>query len=194
MKRDAIAIRCSALAGLVCLLASGGARAQSCVNDIDCPDAACGGQVCDYSTGTPTCKAAGSQPKGMDGWCTQDSDCKCASLGAKCTGSLVYCTFTMPSQAPGAANGGHGGGTVGAAGASGTGGSIGAAGATGAAGASAPGTGGAGAAGHAGGGDGGSSGGCSIAGASKPGDALGCTLLASLGLAAAVFRRRRAAR
>jgi len=190
MKRDAIAIRVSVLAGLVCLLASGGARAQGCLNDIDCPDAACGGQVCDYSTGTPTCKAAGTQPKGQDGWCSQDSDCKCASLGAKCDSTLVYCTFTLPSQAPGAANGGHGG-SAGAAGATGTGG---AAGATGAAGASAQGTGGAGTAGHAGGGDGGSSGGCSIAGASRLGDALGCTLLASLGLAAAIFRRRRAAR
>jgi hypothetical protein len=190
VKRHAIAIRCSVLAGLVCLLASGGARAQSCLNDIDCPDTACGGQVCDYTTGTPTCKAAGSQPKGMDGWCSQDSDCKCASLGAKCS-SLVYCTFTLPSQAPGA-NGGHGGGAAGASGA--TGGTAGSAGTSGAAGASAPGTGGAGTAGHAGGGDGGSSGGCSIAGASKLGDALGCTLLASLGLAAAIFRRRRAAR
>ena len=45
----------------------------------------------------------------MDGWCTQDSDCKCASLGAKCDQSLVFCTFTKPSDAPGAGNGGHGG-------------------------------------------------------------------------------------
>jgi len=190
MKRQTIAIRCSVLAGLVCLLVSGSARAQSCLNDIDCPDTACGGQVCDYTTGTPTCKAAGSQPKGMDGWCSQDSDCKCASLGAKCTSSLVYCTFTLPSQAPGA-NGGDGGGAAGSSGA--TGGTAGAAGATGTGGASAQGTGGSGAAGQAGSG-GGSSGGCSIAGASKLGDALGCTLFASLGLAAAIVRRRRAAR
>jgi len=188
MKRRAIAIRCSVLAALVCLLTSGGARAQSCVNDVDCPNAACGGEVCDYSTGTPTCKAAGSQPKGMDGWCTQDSDCKCASLGAKCDRSLVFCTFTKPSDAPGAGNGGHGGGSGGSAGA--TGGTVGSAGAGRS---SAQGTGGAGAAGHAGSSDGGSSGGCSIAGASTPGEALGYGLLASLGLAAAVFRRRRAA-
>lgn len=187
MKRHAIAIRCSVLAGLVCMLTSGGARAQSCVNDVDCPDAACGGQVCDYSTGTPTCKPAGGQPKGTDGWCTQDSDCKCASLGAKCDQSLVFCTFTKPSDAPGAGNGGHGGGSAGAAGATGAGGAQGTGG-------SAQGTGGVGAAGHAGSSDGGSSGGCSIAGASTPGEARGCALLASLGLAAAVFRRRRAAR
>ena len=192
MKRHAIAIRCSVLAALVCLLASGGARAQSCVNDVDCPDATCGGQVCDYSTGSPTCISAGSQPKGTDGWCTQDSDCKCASLGAKCDQSFVFCTFTKPSDAPGAGNGGHGGG-VGSAGATGTGGgSVGSGGATGAGGGSGQGTGGAGAAGPAGNNDG-SSGGCSIAAASTPGDAPGCALLASLGLAATVFRRRRAA-
>ena len=192
MKRRAIVIRCSVLAALVCLLASGGARAQSCVNDVDCPNAACGGEVCDYSTGSPTCKAAGSQPKGMDGWCTQDSDCKCASLGAKCDQSLVFCTFTKPSDAPGAGNGGHGG--SGSAGATGTGGSsVGSGGATGAGGSSTQGTGGAGAAGHAGSSDGGSSGGCSIAGASTSSEALGCAFLASFGLAAVILRRRRAA-
>jgi len=189
MRRHTVGIRFSVLAALVCLLASGGARAQSCVNDIDCPNAACGGEVCDYSTGTPTCKPAGSQPKGQDGWCTQDSDCKCGSLGAKCDSSLVFCTFTTPSEAPGAGNGGHGGGGVGAAG---TSGSVGG-GAPGTGGAGAPGTGCVGAAGHAGSSDGGSSGGCSIAGASSSGEALGCTLLALLGMAAAVLRRRRAA-
>ena len=148
MKRRAIAIRCSVLAALVCLLASGGARAQSCVNDVDCPDSACGGQV--------------------------------------------FCTFTKPSDAPGAGNGGHGGGSGGSAGASGAGGAQGTGGSAQGTGGSAQGTGGAGAAGQAGSGDGGSSGGCSIAGASTPGEAPGCVLLASLGLAA-VFRRRRTA-
>jgi len=174
MKSHAIAIRCSLLVGMVCVLASGRARATSCLNDIDCPTAECGGEVCDYSTGTPTCKPAGTQPKGMDGWCTSNSDCKCASLGAKCDSSAVFCTFTKPSDAPGGGKGGNSG-VAGASGATG--------GATAA-------TGGSGAAGKAGGDDG-SSGGCSVGGARTLGGGLGCAILASLGLAAVIVRRRR---
>ncbi|HEX7680001.1 MAG TPA: hypothetical protein VF713_17865, partial [Thermoanaerobaculia bacterium] len=141
MTRRATAIRCSFLATLLCLLAAGRAHAQSCVNDIDCPTSACGGQVCDfYTTPTQTCKPAGTQPAGMDGWCTSTADCKCASLGAVCTSSLS-CSFTKPPS---------GGGGMG-----------GASGSTGAAGSSASGTAGAGAGGAAAAGNAGTSGGTS---------------------------------
>lgn len=143
----------------------------TCTNDIDCvATPACGGDVCDWGTSPPKCKAAGSQPKGDDGWCAVDADCKCKGLGAKC--SAPYCTFTKPSDAP--ATGGAG--TTGAAGTgSGAGGTTGAAGTgtTGAAGTST---------------SGGSSGGCAVASSSTGG--LG--LLVGLALVAGrVVRRRR---
>src|SRR5450755_1043729 len=182
MTRRATAIRCSFLATLLCLLAAGRAQAQSCANDIDCPTSACGGQVCDFYTApTQTCKAAGTQPAGMDGWCTSTADCKCASLGAVCTSSSS-CSFTKPPSG-GGGNGGNGG----------------AAGSTGAAGSSASGTAGAGAGGAAaagnagtsggtsGGGSGvGSSSGCSVAGSPGPAGWLGFSVLAGL----VVSRRR----
>jgi hypothetical protein len=72
----------------------------SCFHDTDCPGSACGGQVCNWNLAHPNpvgdkvfvCNAAGSQPKGVDGWCTTDENCKCASRGAKC--AAPYCTFT----------------------------------------------------------------------------------------------------
>jgi MYXO-CTERM domain-containing protein len=111
------------LAGLLSLGLAGGARAAtnpaSCVNDIQCvatPN--CGGEVCDFNrTPTMTCKAAGTDPKGADGWCTVDSDCKCFSLGARCVSP--YCTFTLPSQAPDAGSAGTGG-SAGSGGSGGT--------------------------------------------------------------------------
>jgi MYXO-CTERM domain-containing protein len=100
---------------------AGAARhASACTNDVDCTDTNgnfCGGQVCDYSTGTPTCKPAGTGPKGADGWCGQSSDCKCQALGATCNSATSMCTFTLPSQAPDAGATGIGG----AAGATSTG-------------------------------------------------------------------------
>ena len=77
-----------------------------CYNDVDCPIAVCGGQVCDWTrqSATPVgdklfyCTAAGHARQGSDGWCTVDSDCKCFGLGARCVG--VYCTFTRPEDAP----------------------------------------------------------------------------------------------
>jgi hypothetical protein len=73
-----------------------GARAASCVNDIDCSEggSTCGTEVCDYNTNPPACAPAGQQSAGMDGWCTVTSDCKCQSLGATCAGT--FCTFTTP--------------------------------------------------------------------------------------------------
>ncbi len=172
MNGRAISIKWSILAALGCVLATAGNARADCVNDIDCPNPACGGEICDY-VGNPafTCKAAGSQPAGMDGWCSKDSDCKCASMGAKCANS--FCTFTKPSDAP------SGGG-----GKSGTGGT------TGAAGSGATGTGGTAAAGHTGSTDGGSSGGCNVAGSAAPTSLLALSVLG--GLVIAVRRRRRA--
>ncbi|HVT07711.1 MAG TPA: JDVT-CTERM domain-containing protein [Polyangia bacterium] len=181
MNGRAMTIRWSILAALGCVLAANRAEAMACVNDVDCPEPACGGQVCDYiADPTQTCKPAGTQPKGSDGWCSKDSDCKCASLGATCVGGAI-CSFTKPSDAP-SGGGGH----------SGTAGSTGAAGssATGTGGAPATGTGGSAAAGHTGSTDGGSSGGCSVAGSSAPATWFALSVLG--GLVVAVRRRRRA--
>lgn len=114
------------LTGLVCLFAAGTAAAQTaaCVNDNDCPTAECGGDICDWSVvGQMNCKAAGTHPKGQDGWCTTTDNCKCKDLGATCV--AAYCTFTRPCDAPGAAGcatGGTSGGTGGGTGTAGTGG------------------------------------------------------------------------
>jgi MYXO-CTERM domain-containing protein len=104
-------------------------RVDACVNDIDCPEPACGGQICDWLHDGLTCQPAGRYPKGQDGWCMQDSDCKCNGVGAKCimqTNGTYFCTFVLPSQAPGASTGGAsgtGGASTGTGGAStGTGG------------------------------------------------------------------------
>ena len=67
---------------LVGVVAFSSAARAACVNDDDCPNSACGGDVCDYSSGTPTCKPAGTGTKGQDGWCTTTANCKCKALGA----------------------------------------------------------------------------------------------------------------
>src|SRR5678816_2714452 len=100
----------SVLAGIVVLLTAGSARAvdnpASCTNDIDCvatPE--CGGDICPWVGPNPrTCQPAGTGTKGHEGWCTADTDCKCHSLGATCVS--FNCTFTKPSDAPGAGTGG----------------------------------------------------------------------------------------
>ena len=120
MGARAIVVRWSVLAGLAGLLFAGRAQAQTtCQVDTDCPDAACGGQVCVHSSGLSMCVAANtSGASGIsDGWCANadgaevNSNCKCASMGAMCAG--FFCTFTVPS-------GGGTGGTTGTGG-SGTG-------------------------------------------------------------------------
>ena len=194
MNRLTTATRWSILAAMGCFLAaSGSARATSCLNDVDCPNSACGGEVCDfYSDPTLTCKPAGTQPKGMDGWCSSDSDCKCAALGATCTISSS-CSFTKPSDAPSG-----GGGNGGAAGSSGAGGSS----ATGTGGSGTGGTGaGTGGSGNGGTAAGGSAaagqtgttngggGGCSVAGSAGPASWLAFSVLA--GLVVAIRKRRR---
>ncbi len=119
------------------LLSAPSARAAGCVNDVDCPNAACGGDVCDYNMGL-TCQPAGKAAKGADGWCTVDTDCKCKGLGATC--AYPYCTFTTVAQSPGGGSGGSaavgtggagsGGSTAATGGKSGTGGAIGTGGAS----------------------------------------------------------------
>ena len=167
MTARATVVRWSVLAGLAGLLVAGRAQAQTapCQVDIDCPNAACGGEVCVHSSGLSMCVPANtSGASGVsDGWCASaagaevNSNCKCASMGATCAG--FFCTFTIPP-------GGGTGGSTGAGGSgTGTGGS------------------GTGTAGTGGGGDGG----CSIAGApSLAGAGAGLALLA------AALRRRRA--
>jgi hypothetical protein len=192
MNGRATTIRWSILAALGCVLvATGSARAAtSCSNDIDCPNSACGGDVCDFYTDpTQTCKPAGTQVKGMDGWCTTNSDCKCASLGAVCTSS-ASCSFTKPSDAP-SGGGGKGGatGTGGAAGSSGPG--TGGSGTGGTGTGTGTGTGGAATGGSTGPTNGGSSGGCSVAGSTGSAAWLG---LSVVGMLIASARRRRRAR
>jgi hypothetical protein len=80
---------------------------QPCFNDTDCPNSACGGEVCNWTKAHPNpigdkvfvCDPAGLQVKGRDGWCTSDANCKCRGLGASCI--APYCSFTKPTEAPG---------------------------------------------------------------------------------------------
>ena len=76
------------------------ANPASCTNDVDCTATPqCGGDVCTYTATATTCTPAGAGPKGSDGWCTVDTDCKCYAEGARCSG--VFCTFTKAGDAPG---------------------------------------------------------------------------------------------
>jgi hypothetical protein len=83
------------------------AAQAACTNDVDCPDAQCGGQVCDWTNLPMTCKPAGTQPQGTDGWCTADTDCKCKGDGATCVNN--QCTRTLPKGAGGGGASGSGG-------------------------------------------------------------------------------------
>jgi MYXO-CTERM domain-containing protein len=179
MNAGAKMLRSLMLVGILAGVVAAEGSARACTNDIDCPgNAACGGDVCDYSTGTPTCKPAGGAAKGQDGWCAAATDCKCMAQGAVC--NAPYCSFTTP-QASGTA--GASGGTAGTAGTAGSGGSTSAGGSGG----SSTGTAGTGGAGPT---KSSSSGGCSVASSTSGGFAalLGLALVAG-GLAR---RRRRA--
>src|SRR5258708_9373856 len=81
------------------------ARAESCVNDINCKlnGTACGTDICNYGAAGMTCMPAETGPKGSDGWCTTDSDCKCKAQGATCTG--IYCSFTKAPAGSGSGSG-----------------------------------------------------------------------------------------
>lgn len=90
---------------------------EPCFNDTDCGGPECGGWVCDWNQISPfamgdkmyTCVPPGISPKGNDGWCTTDDNCKCRSLGAKCAG--VRCSFTRPEDAPNGGGAASSGGT-----------------------------------------------------------------------------------
>ncbi len=169
MKIRAARLGLPLLAGLFVMLAAGRADAQTpCETDMDCPNAACGGDVCVTNSGGKICQAADPNASpGTDGWCAlpggaaDDTKCKCRAQGATCTG--FACTFTTPPD----------GGATGAGGTGGGGGS---------------GTGGSGTAGTSAGTGGGGGGGCSVAGARSFGGVAG------LGLMLAALIRRRARR
>ena len=146
------------------------ANPASCTNDVDCTATPqCGGDVCTYTATATTCTPAGTGPKGSDGWCTVDTDCKCYAEGARCSG--VFCTFTKAGDAPGA--GGKGGSSGVAGNAGGGGASGGAQGPSAGAGGTSPSNSG--------------SGGCAVAGAPP---AAGGLVLAVLGLIAMLAGRR----
>jgi len=188
--RGARSIKSAAVlfAALLCLAGARNAQAQTpgCVVDSDCPNSACGGDVCTHTTsGGFACNPANTQAgKGFDGWCADadgvahDEICKCKGLGATCAG--FFCTFTVPVDAP---MGGTGGGRAGGAGGGAAGSSAGRGGTTGSAGGAAGTTGGSGGRGG-GGGDGG---GCNVSGAASATGAVVGILL----LVAAFVRRHR---
>ena len=180
MIAGAAKVRWTILAGLFGLLVAGRAHAQtmSCNTDKDCPNPACGGDVCIKSSGGSHCAAANTEGASgfSDGWCADadggaanDNNCKCKAQGATCEG--FYCSKTIPDD-------GGAGGTGGAAGTGGSG-----------TGGSGTGTGGSGTGGSAKGGSsgGGGGGGCSVAGDPSAFGAGGAALL----LAAVLVPRRR---
>jgi hypothetical protein len=78
--------------------------AADCTVDTDCPGTTCGSEICDFTLSPHACAPAGHHPAGQDGWCTQDGDCKCASLGAQC--NAPFCTFTTPPAGTSGSSGG----------------------------------------------------------------------------------------
>jgi MYXO-CTERM domain-containing protein len=104
MRRAVANVRLSALLSVLACLGSvacltwvSQASAATCTNDIDCPTATCGGEVCQWSASGHACVAAGTAPQGTDGWCGADTDCKCMGEGATCVSP--HCTFTLPRDA-----------------------------------------------------------------------------------------------
>lgn len=89
------------------------ATGEACTNDIDCKTGpTCGGEICDW-TKMQTCQPATTAGSGMEGWCTEDSHCKCAAEGATCNKAMFQCTKTTDASGAGGASG-----TAGSAGAS----------------------------------------------------------------------------
>lgn len=70
--------------------------AIECDHDTQCPNAACGGQVCRWTNTSQSCVAAGTDPQGTDGWCNNDDECKCKGEGATCNLTTLHCTATLP--------------------------------------------------------------------------------------------------
>jgi MYXO-CTERM domain-containing protein len=118
--------------GAVTLLfaSSAFAEGEACFNDDDCPNPACGGDVCNWgklaakADGSKMfyCQPAGRDPKGQDGWCTTDANCKCKASGATCNTAVSHCTDTGTPAAPSGGSGAGGSaGTGGSATTAGTG-------------------------------------------------------------------------
>ena len=105
--KQAVAGAAVAIAGTGMTMPTPNTNPTPCFNDTDCPVNSCGGEVCNWTKPHPqpsgekyyVCNPAGTDPKGEDGWCTSDANCKCLGLGAKCMG--VRCSFTRASDAPG---------------------------------------------------------------------------------------------
>jgi MYXO-CTERM domain-containing protein len=164
--------------GFTLLFASSAlAEGEACYNDTDCPNPACGGDVCNWSKTAAKadgqkifyCQPAGRVAKGMDGWCTTNDNCKCGATGATCVSS--HCTDTGTSTA----TGGSGAGGSGAGGSTSTAGTATAGTAT--AGATTAGTASK------------DDGGCSFSAPQQSNDAL--LALGAVGLGLAFVRRRR---
>ena len=188
MKFNALALTlATALAGSLAW-ATPAHAATSCTNDIDCKanGTACGTDICDWNNNM-VCAAAGLPAnKGMDGWCSIDSDCKCASQGATCL-DTHYCTFTQPKVDAGSSGAAGSGSTSGSS----HSGSAGSGSATSGAGTSGAGTSGSAASGTTTGGTtgGGGSSGCSVGAVGSSSPWAGSLL--ALGACFAAARRRR---
>ena len=108
MKIRAARLGLTLLAGLFVLLAAGRADAQTaCETDMDCPNAACGGEVCVTNSGGKACQAADPNASpGTDGWCAlpngtaDDSKCKCRAQGATCTGLVFWMNIAVTGGPP----------------------------------------------------------------------------------------------
>jgi MYXO-CTERM domain-containing protein len=168
---------------------AGAAEGDPCYNDDDCANPACGGEVCNWgklamkADGMKIfyCQPAGKEAKGTDGWCTDDTDCKCKAEGATCQlgadmATKNHCTATQSTSAP--VGGSGAGGSASTAGTSSTAGTPGTAGT-----ASTAGAGGTAAKEDDGGG-------CSVATPASTGGGIALAL-GMLGLGFAVARRRR---
>ena len=183
------------LLGSVTLLFASAALAEGepCYNDDDCPNPACGGDVCNWAKTAAKpdgrkffyCQAAGLEPKGTDGWCESEANCKCKATGATCNTSVSHCTDTgTPAASGGAPSGGSAAGGSAAGGSPSAGSSVGGASSTAGAPSSSAGTGTAPTTPASS-----DSGGCSV---STPGNAGSAALLLGVaGLGLAVARRRR---
>lgn len=172
---------------LLCASSAFAADGDPCYNDDDCPNPACGGEVCNWGKQSPRpsgtkifyCQTAGQDPKGMDGWCTTVDNCKCkATAGVMCTAS--HCTDTgtpIASGGTGAGGSAAGGSSAGGSSAAGTGTTTAGTGTTTAGTGTTPAK--------------EDSGGCSVGGSENSGAATMALVFGALGLGITLARRRR---
>jgi hypothetical protein len=87
------------------------ATGEHCTNDIDCKTGpSCGGEICDWNKAM-TCQPATASGSGHEGWCTANTDCKCAAQGATCPQSSFQCTKTVDAAGSGGGTGSGGSGS-----------------------------------------------------------------------------------